>query len=207
LTGKGGRLSDRLDDLEQAGFIMSYRPYGYKKRGVYYRISDQYCYFYLKWIAPIKDRLKHESSINYWRQKINTPAYHTWMGYAFETICYNHIPQIKQKLSIDPDALASPWRYFPEKGNDEHGAQIDLLFNGMTTIYVCEIKCTVKAFSIDKEYAKNLLKKISALESQSKTAKQIFLVMITSNGLKQTMYSEEIVDGEVTSDDLFRDLE
>ena len=31
LTGKGGRLTRRLEDLEYAGFISSYIPYGHEK--------------------------------------------------------------------------------------------------------------------------------------------------------------------------------
>ncbi len=57
LTGKGGRLTRRLEDLEYAGFIESYIPYGHKKLGLFYRINDEYCYFYLKWIEPIKNQL------------------------------------------------------------------------------------------------------------------------------------------------------
>ena len=46
--------------------------------------------------------------------------------------------------------------------------------------------------------------KIKTYQQQTRTTKQIFLVFITLNGLKQTIYSEEIVDGIVTLEDLFR---
>jgi hypothetical protein len=38
----------------------------------------------------------------------------------------------------------------------------------------------------------------------TKTNQQIFLVMISASGVKDTMYSKEMVDGIVTLDDLFK---
>ncbi len=79
-TSKGGRLTQRLAGLEDAGFITTYLPFGHKKFGSYYRISDEYCYFYLKWISPIKANLKQREAIRYWKRIINTPAYFSWLG-------------------------------------------------------------------------------------------------------------------------------
>ncbi|MFY7843390.1 MAG: hypothetical protein ACOVOR_05190 [Rhabdochlamydiaceae bacterium] len=39
-----------------------------------------------------------------------------------------------------------------------------------------------------------------------KTKKQLFFSMITTMGLKPTMYSEELIASEVTLDDLFKDI-
>ncbi|TAK78182.1 MAG: AAA family ATPase, partial [Gammaproteobacteria bacterium] len=36
----GGRFNQRLIELEEAGFIISFKPYGHLKRGHYYRIND-----------------------------------------------------------------------------------------------------------------------------------------------------------------------
>ncbi|MBS0359179.1 MAG: AAA family ATPase, partial [Proteobacteria bacterium] len=48
----GGRLKKRLDALEKSGFIVSFKPYGFTKRGTFYRIIDEYSLFYLNWIEP-----------------------------------------------------------------------------------------------------------------------------------------------------------
>ena len=53
---------------------------------------------------------------------------------------------------------------------------------------------------------KDLLKKIEVFRKQSRTQKQLFLSMITTFGLKQTMYSEEIVTNQVTLADLFKEV-
>lgn len=206
LTGIGGRLTHRLEDLEHAGFISAYIPYGHKKRGVFYRISDEYCYFYLKWIEPIKNRLKQNPATDFWKGIVNTPTYFGWMGYTFENICYKHLPQIRKSLNISESSLASPWRSIPTKGEKEQGAQIDLLFDrDDDSITICEIKYTDKPFSIDKQYAKKLKDKMETFSKATKISKQIFLAFISANGLKATMYSEEMVNGGVvTLEDLFK---
>ena len=203
LTGKGGRLTRRLEDLEYAGFIASYIPYGHKKLGMFYRISDEYCYFYLKWIEPIKSQLKQNKTTRYWKSIVNTPGYFGWLGYIFENTCYKHITQIKKTLNIEESSLASPWRYTPRKGGTEKGAQIDLLFDRYDAISICEIKYTDKAFIIDKNYADILQQKIEIFKKISRTNKQIFLAFISANGLKATQYSKELVSTVITWEKLF----
>jgi len=46
--------------------------------------------------------------------------------------------------------------------------------------------------------------KINIFRKQTKTDKQIFLSMISANGLKPTIYSEDMVCGVVTLKDLFK---
>lgn len=204
LTGKGGRLTSRLEDLEYAGFITSYIPYGHKKLGAFYRISDEYCYFYLKWIEAIKNQLKQNKTRKYWKSIINTPGYFGWLGYVFENSCYKHIAQIKQALNIEEASLASPWRYTPRKNTTEKGAQIDLLFDRHDgAISICEIKYTDEPFVIDKHYAGILQQKIEIFKKITRTNKQIFLTLISANGIKETPYSKKLLDNLVTLDSLF----
>lgn len=205
LTGEGGRLTKRLEDLEHTGFISSYLPYAHKKQGVFYRVSDEYCYFYLRWIAEVKDRLKQGQIKKYWASLINAPDYFSWLGYVFENICYKHLEQIKQKLELNPASLASPWRYKPRK-EGESGAQIDLLFERADqAITLCEIKCTEQPFAIDKHYAAQLKQKITVFKKMTKTTQQIFFAFISANGLKETLYSEEFIHGVVVLEDLFKE--
>jgi len=204
LTGRGGRLTKRLEDLEHAGFIASFIPFGHKKLGIFYRISDEYCYFYLKWIEPIKSHLKQNRTTKYWRNIINTPGYFGWLGYVFENVCYKHIAQIRKTLNIEETSLASPWRYVPRKHTTEKGVQIDLLFDrNDDAISICEIKYTDKPFTIDKQYADKLKQKIEVFKKIVRTNKQIFLILISANGFKETNYSKEMISSVVTLDSLF----
>lgn len=94
--------------------------------------------------------------------------------------------------------------FAPRKGSKEEGAQIDLLFDrDDDAISLCEIKYTQDPFMIDKKYAENLRKKIEVFKAKTRTTKQIFLHFISANGLKPSMYSEEMVVGVATLEDFF----
>ncbi|MBX3708219.1 MAG: AAA family ATPase [Gammaproteobacteria bacterium] len=202
---RGGRTVDRLKELEDTGFIISFTPHLHKKRGKYYRLIDEYTLFYLDWIEPVKNTLQKRSlESGYWLGKHNTPTWYTWAGYAFESICYKHINQIRKKLDISPTAVTNGWRYVPVSKSKEKGAQIDLLFDrDDDTITICEIKFTTELFEIKKDYAENLKNKIAVFKEKTRTKKQIFLVMISAYGIKENMYSEELVQSVVTLEDLF----
>jgi AAA+ ATPase superfamily predicted ATPase len=200
----GGGIS-KLDELEEAGFIMRLKPHFHKRRGIYYRLSDEYTSFYLHWIEPIRESLQVQSlETGNWQEIQNSPAWNNWLGYAFESVCYKHISQIRKKLSVSPTAIANSWRYVPVKNSQENGAQIDLLMDrrdGAMTIF--EIKYSDKPFLITKEYAKNLTNKRDIFIKKTRTQKQIFIVMMTSSGLIENPYSDELINGVVTLDDLF----
>ncbi|MFZ0565813.1 MAG: ATP-binding protein [Chlamydiales bacterium] len=198
---KGGSGVQKLRDLEEAGFIISYVPYQHKRKGKYYRLIDEYANFYLKWIAPSKTSLQKLNKIS-WMQLRETPSWKSWSGYAFETICLKHIDQIRKSLNIDTHSSVATWRHMGQK--DEKGAQIDLLFDRAdNAITICEIKYTDNKFNIDKECFYKLKNKIEVYKNITKTKKQIFLVFITSFGLKHNIYSEEYVSNVLTLDDLF----
>lgn len=205
LTTRGGTLTERLNDLELAGFIKSFLPFESKEQGIYYRVIDEYSYFYLKWIEPEKQRLLgFDMSSEYFTEKMNTPEYYNWMGYAFKSICYKHIHQIRGALGLSPGTRVGTWRFIPKQGDKEQGAEVDLLFerkDGVTSI--CEIKCTEKPFVIDKSYYNELLNKLNVYKLQTKTTKQIFVVLISASGLKKNLYSDQLVDSLVTLSDLF----
>jgi AAA+ ATPase superfamily predicted ATPase len=203
-TGVGGYLTKRLNDLESAGFISSYIPFQHKRRGTFYRISDEYCYFYLKWVQPIKSQLKRENKTQYWLNVVNTPSYHSWSGYAFENICYKHINHIRSALSLPSSSLASPWRYSPTKESNGNGAQIDLLFDRPdNAITICEIKYTDKPFVTTKTYAEVLATKVEVFQKITKTQKQTFLSLISVNGIKKNKYTDSLVTQVLQLEDLF----
>ena len=58
--------------------------------------------------------------------------------------------------------------------------------------------------SIDKNYARNLDNKVKVFEEKTGTKKLIFLTMITTTGLKNNFYSEDLVDAEVVLKDLIK---
>jgi hypothetical protein len=205
-TGAGGRLTERLRDLESAGFILSYLPNNNKKKGFVYRIQDEFCLFYLKWVAPIKNTLKHGAGTNYWKRYTNTPAYYGWQGYAFENICYKHLPEIKRTLKLDETTLVYPWRQLAKQVEfDQHGAQIDMLFDRADgALTIGEIKFSEKLFKIDKAYAQVLLNKQTVLSNNKGSKPQVFIAMISAMGVAKGIYKDELVDEVVTLEDLLK---
>jgi hypothetical protein len=203
----GGSTVRKLYQLEEAGFITSLVPYGRKDKGVYYLIDDEYSLFYLYLIEP-NSKIIAKKAINegFWISQSNQPAWKIWAGLSFESTCYKHIDQIRRALKIDPGATVGTWRFIP-KAHDEEGAQIDLLFDRLDgAITLCEIKCSNKQFAIDKSYAQELLKKMEVFRKQTKTKKQLFFCIITTMGLKPTMYSEEIITNQAMLEDLFKKI-
>ena len=139
---------------------------------------------------------------SYWEKQQASPRWYNWTGYAFEAICYRHLPQINRALHLGSSAVPNTWRYVPKHEDKGQGAQIDLLFDRTDdAITICEIKYTKEPFIIDKQYAENLLNKTKIFKQQTRTSKDLFISMITSNGIKPTLYSKKIVSGVVTLDD------
>lgn len=203
----GGRTVQRLKALEEAGFIISFIPYGHQEKGIYYKVVDEYTLFYLSWIKPNLPTIRKQSQARgHWLSKAQTSSWKSWSGLAFEAVCYKHLPQIQKALSISGDVSVGAWRYAPRNKEAQSGAQIDLLFDRSdNAVTLCEIKYTEQSFLIDKKYALNLLNKVEKYQSETRTKKQIFIAMITGSGLKPSMYSEEIISKEVTLEDLYRE--
>lgn len=206
MTGKSGL--EKLKALEDASFILSFKPHWHKEKGIYYKVIDNYSLFYLSWIAPVKDSLLKKSLLTgYWDKLKSKAIWNNWVGLTFESICYGHLPQITKALNFSPTAIPSTWRYVPKKNSNEQGAQIDLLFDrDDDAITICEIKYSEKPFVITKEYANKLKQKCEVFSKVTRTNKQIFIAIISASGLKQNKYSADLISGLVTLDDLFKKL-
>ncbi len=202
---RGGRLTKRLQALEEAGFITSFTPFGSKRKGVFYKMTDEYSLFYFRWIEPIAGALLAEDQgAGYWSRMKHSPSYWSWSGYAFEALCFKHITNIRNALSIPPGSLAYTWRYVPKKG-DSQGAQIDLLFDRPdNSITIGEITFSQQPYVLDKDAAQKLLRQIEVFEQRTHTTKNIFTCFIAPQGLKKTLYSEQYVQGVATLRDLFK---
>ena len=205
VLSSGGRVLTWLEELEQADFIIRFKPFLHHRKGIYYKVIDEYSLFYFNWVESIRESLLTRGMRKgYWEKLQQSPAWHSWAGYAFEAICYKHITQISAALNLSPAAVPYVWRYIPKKGSKEQGAQIDLLFDrDDNSITLCEIKYTTQPFVIDKTYAEQLRRKIAVFREITRTKKQLFLAMISANGIKKTIYSEELINKVVTLEDLF----
>ncbi len=176
-----------------------------KKKYHYYRVVDEYCNFYLQWIAPTTNSHQRSSNSNYWQSKSKTPGFIAWAGYAFEGICFKHIDLIQNALGLSHTSCEiGNFRMVPRKGEKSVGAQIDLLFDRSdNAISLCEIKYSDKEFVIDKSYAKELANKLQVFSEITKTKKQLFLAFITTYGVKDNLWSEDVMNQNIRFLELF----
>lgn len=197
----GGGLSEVLEELVGSGFVSAYYPFGKKKKDMLYRLTDEYSLFYLKFIETNRTPGK-----SVWMSLSQTQAFKSWSGYAFESICIKHLPQIEKALSIA--GVFSEASGFIHRGNaDFPGLQIDLVLDRKDhVINLFEMKFYREPWLLSKSDAAELRERISLFIQLSKTAKQVFLTTVTPFGLRKNEHSIGLVDSEVTMDDLFAPL-
>ena len=190
----GGSLSKTLNELSESGFIGLEYPYKAKRKNTVYRITDPYSLFYHKFLKDSSNT--GEGS---WLSRIDHPGWRAWSGYAFETICYAHMPEIKKALGISGVyTQSSSWV------DIDDSIQIDLLLERKDKIiHLCEVKFSEDVYVLSKEVKANIQRKISAFR-MAKTPKQpIFPTLITTYGLKQNIHSQGFIQNVITMDDLF----
>jgi len=142
---------------------------------------------------------------HFWTNSLNTPGRNSWCGLAFERVCLQHIPQIKQKLGISGVLTEThSWRCNADLDNGIFGSQIDMLIvRRDRVINLCEMKYSELEYSVTKSYDMKLREKIHDFLTVTKSRYAIHLTIITTYGLKQNMYSGNI-QSVVTADDLFQ---
>lgn len=194
-----GALTKALHNLIASDFVRIARSYGKKTKDARYQLSDHYSLFYFRFIKDHEGKDPH-----FWSNSTDLPSRRSWEGLAFESLCFEHIPQINHKLGIS--GVLSEESVWNTTGNEElgfRGAQIDLLIDRRDRIIdICEIKYSMDEFAIDKAYDLVLRNKVSAFRYESKTKKSLQIVLITTYGLKRNMYSG-IAQNQVMLDDLF----
>ncbi|MEZ4985961.1 MAG: ATP-binding protein [Saprospiraceae bacterium] len=197
-VSENGNTTLVLEELEQSGFISSYLPYGKIKKNKLYRLTDEYSLFYLQFV----ENTKHDG-IGTWLHISQSQTYKIWAGYAFESICIKHLASLKHALGISGVYTLSSSFY--EKGTSEHqGVQIDFLLDRADNIInVFEIKFYNKEYTLTKDQAESLRRKLWAFEAATKTRKRLSLVLVTTFGITTNQHSSGLVEKVLTLDDLF----
>lgn len=192
-----GSLTKLLKDLCGSDFIQAYSYFGSNKKNTLYRLSDFYTLFYNRFVKE-----HYGKDENYWTHTLTSPAHNTWAGLAFETLCLQHVTQIKRQLGIS-GILSEDSSWFAKGSNGERGAQIDLVIDRSdNVINLCEMKFAKDEYEISKEDEEDLRHKANAFQTQTKTRKALHLTMVTTYGVKRGMYSDAI-QSQVLLDHLF----
>ena len=202
----GGGLNRRLEELEESGFITRVEPFGAKVKNTQFRVIDQFCLFYLRWMEGAPRGVLSRGGAAYWKARAQTPAYKSWSGYAFEGICLQHAREIERALEIDNLVTGvGAWRFVPRDTTDvRRGAQVDLLFDRRdAVINLCELKFSDGPFVVSKAYAKELKEKVQLFEQHTKTKKRVILTLVAPFGLKANTWSEDLIERVVDGEALF----
>jgi uncharacterized protein len=192
----GGGLTVALQELIYCGFIKPVFPIGKAKGDCLYRVIDEYSLFYFKFLL-------HQEQNNTWLNMANKPVYKIWSGYAFENLCFKHSFQIKKALGIN--GIISNEYSWATKGNTQNsGTQIDFIIDrDDNCINLLELKFHNTEFEITKEYAQQLLNKISIFKATTKTKKNVFLTFLSANGVKKNEHYLSVVTNQIGLEDLF----
>ena len=195
-VGEGGPYTRTMDELLISGFVSEQTPFGKKKQGAVYRLTDEFSLFYHKFIKGNKKAAK-----GYWATVYDTQAYKIWCGYAFEVLCFRHLPEIKQKLGIS-GVYMETGSYVHRGDQTSEGFQIDLILDRKDkAINLCECKFYQSEVKVDKVYAEKLLKRKALFRLATKTRKTIFTTFITNYPHLQNDYASSVIDSYLSVDD------
>ena len=195
----GGNFSEKLRDMELAGFIK--RQVSIEKRRnsriAKYAIDDEFLHFYFKFIAPITHKII--SGKFSFQSLFKTRDYQQWQGFAFERLCQKHVANIAdyQRFSAI-DYIAGPWFKRPL---NKPGAQVDLVFlRSDKVLTACEIKYVdnIKASMVIDAFEK----KLSALQNTFPFY-SIEKILILGKGGSSNSRLKSYFDHILTADELF----
>jgi AAA+ ATPase superfamily predicted ATPase len=195
----GGSTTRVIEDLKNCDFIRQYNNFGRKKKDAVFQLIDNFTLFYFKFMSENTANDEH-----FWSTAYNSSIRLSWTGLAFERVCFQHIPQIKNSLGISgvmANVLA--FKSYAD-GKDDSGIQIDMLIDRAdNVINLCEMKFSHDTYEIDKGYEQQLRHKLVRFTEATKTRKAIHLTMVTTYGVTHNAYWNRVQE-EVTADDLFK---
>ncbi len=140
---KGGRISEALSQLEEAGIVASDSgknpENGKDVRMVKYRLKDNYSRFYLKYIEPQKSAIDKGAftlgSLD------GLDGWESVMGLAFENLVLNNVRDLIVPLGLGSALVmsAAPYSRAASKSG-ARGVQADLLVQTRRSMCVVEVK-------------------------------------------------------------------
>lgn len=174
--GKGGKISDAVQQLEEAGLVSSdggkNPETGDDLREKRYRISDNYSRFYLKYIEREKSVIDKGTYAF-----VSLEAMDEWdsvMGLQFENLVLNHYSALIEPLRLGNALIESvaPYRR-ARKADGRKGLQIDILLQTKRNNYVIELKRQRK---IGREIISEVEDKIAKLATpRDKSARAVLV--------------------------------
>ncbi len=187
----GKSLSSALEELVECGFLRRFYHIGKKERDSAYQLIDPFVLFALNFLG---------GKVTEWSAFYGTPAYFSWTGHAFETLCLNNIKAIKRSLGISGVVTNEySWR----SSKSVPGAQIDLVIERRDgVINVCEMKYAEGSFAISPKYETDLRNKLNAFRLETGTKDALHLTLVVSGEFARNA-NADIVISFVVGEELF----
>ena len=195
---KNGHLSDHLDELEKAGFIVGDAGVNpetcAKALELRYRIKDNYSRFYLRYVEPHREAIT--KGVYAAPPLAELPEWDAIMGLQFENLMLNHLPEFYARLGLDRARVISiaPYRRAVSVRNGP-GVQIDLLVQTPKTYFVVEIK---RKRRIGVEIEREVEEKVSRLRVRKGVSVRTALVYQgeLDAQVREDGYFSAIIDAE-----------
>lgn len=192
----GGGLSNTLASLAESDFIQKYNPYGESGKTERYKLTDNFCLFWLKYVES------NGKDGSFMTDNLTSDIMRSWRGVAFEQVCWQHIAQIRHALEIG-GVKTSVSAWCVRGGGTKEGVQVDMLIvRNDNVVNLCEMKFAGSPYIIDKDEDARLRARIDALKATLSPKQTVHLTMVTTYGVAYGKYSG-IVQKQVTLDDLF----
>ena len=141
---RNGNVNKALQQLEEAGLVACDEgknpETGEPLREKRYRLRDNYCRFYLKYIEPEKDVIdKGQYELGTLDQ---LEGWNAVKGLAFENLVVNNSAALRPLLGIGKAMITSvaPYRRAGSRDGTRSGLQVDLLLQTRRTAYLIEVK-------------------------------------------------------------------
>lgn len=193
----GKTLTEKLINLQNCDLIRLYniKEKKIKKTGGIYQLTDFFSLFYITFVD------KEYGDEQFWSHHLLSPKLNNWYGLSFERVCISHIEQIKKALNLQ--AIATQCYSWRSNNTKEKGAQIDIIIDRADKmINVCEVKYCEGKYSLDKSEYEKLVNRIQTFSKETETRSGIYLTMITTEGLAEGKYANNI-HSQIVLDDLF----
>lgn len=172
---RNGHASRNLEDLVLGGFLAKdvvFEPRtGRSTRLEKYRLRDNYSRFYLRYIAPQRERI--EKGLMRGLSLDQLPEWETILGLQFENLVLNSIQPLTHLLHLGRTPLLAAAPYRQKATARKKGCQVDLLMRTQHGLYVVEVK---RRRDIGVDVVNEVRENVSALSVERGTSIRTALV-------------------------------
>ncbi len=162
-----------------------------------YRLIDEYCRFYFKWIHGLGAENFHATS-NYWSSEIHNTK--IWFGTSFEVFCFRNKDSIKNLLGLSRFNTSFFSFNIVEKGGAEGDVVVEAsLAKKIEGVFIIENKFKEdKKLSINDSQLEGYANKILVLKKIKKYDIDPKIIFITSDGVVENSNLKKISSGSFT---------